>query len=737
MRRVLRAAPGFYPDLGREAAPDTDRAAPRPGVTAMLEVGAMAPQVPAASDGNRARHWFVESLDRVNRAIQGTNDLEQMMTDVLDASLSIFDCDRAWLVYPCDPNARWQGVQVLRAKPEFPRLYPRDLPMDAEAAEVFRVVRAASGPVQFGPVAPQHPLSATLAERLGIRSRIAVALYPKGDQPYMFGLSQCAYPRVWTTLEQQLFEEIGRRLADALTSLSIVRSLRESEKRYRHIFESTGVAILEHDFSAVKAAIDELKASGVRDVGEYCAAHPEFIAHARGLVKIRDANDMAVALFEAGTKEQLLASAQQLHDSFDAFVSTLVAIADRRSSFEGESVMTTLKGERLTVLFTITFPRPPARLDSVLVTVTDITRRTRAEYLTTLVFESSPDGMVIIGRDYRYRRINGAYARRWGKPPESIVGMHMADLIGTEEFERVAQPNLDRCFAGDEIKLVGWFSNPQGRQFLGVTCSPLRPDSERVEAALVVSRDLTELATASEALQRAQVELAHVTRITTLGELAASIAHEVNQPLAAMVADAEASINWLAAAEPDLEQVRDALSAIVHDGHRAGEVVQRIRQLAQKTDPQRGAVAINDLIGDMQPLLRPEVRRHDVSLRLDLAPTLRPVYGDRVQLQQVLINLVMNGMEAMATISDRPRELVIRSQPHDTGVLVAVEDAGVGLDETNMAQLFDAFFTTKKGGMGMGLSISRSIIEAHGGRLWATMNAKHGATFHFTVPALG
>ena len=134
----------------------------------------------------------------------------------------------------------------------------------------------------------------------------------------------------------------------------------------------------------------------------------------------------------------------------------------------------------------------------------------------------------------------------------------------------------------------------------------------------------------------------------------------------------------------------------------------------------------------MLPVLRPEVRRHDVSLRLDLAPHLRPVNGDRVQLQQVLINLVMNGMEAMTPSSDRPREMVIRSRPDDSGVLVAVEDAGVGLDETSMARLFDAFFTTKRGGMGMGLSISRSIIEAHGGRLWATTNTTHGATFHFT-----
>jgi PAS domain S-box-containing protein len=696
----------------------------------------MAPQMPAASDGDRARRWFIESLDRVNRAIQGTNDLEQMMTDVLDASLSIFDCDRAWLVYPCDPNARWQGVQMLRAKPEFPRLYPRDLPMDAEAAEVFRVVRASSGPVQFGPVSPQHPLSAALAERLGIRSRMAVALYPKGDQPYMFGLSQCAYPRVWKTLEQQLFEEIGRRLADALTSLSFVRSLRESEKRYRHIFESTGVAIFEVDFSAVKTATDELEASGVQDVRKYCAAHPGFVAHTRALVKIRDANDRAVELLHAGTKERLLASAHDVHGTDDAFVSALIAMAEGRSSFEGETVLTTLRGQRLSVLYTMTFPRSPAPFDSVLVTVTDVTGRKRAEYLTTQVFEGSPDGMIIVGRDYRYRRVNRAFARPLAKLPENIVGMHVADLIGAEAFEHVSRPHLERCFAGEEVRFAGWFTGILGRQFLAVTYSPLRPDSEQIEAALVVVRDLTEHVIASEALQRAQAELAHVTRVTTLGELAASIAHEVNQPLAAMVADAQASINWLAAAEPDLTQVRDALSAIVNDGHRAADVIQRIRQLAKKTDPQREAVAINDLIGDTLPLLRPEGRLHDASLRIDLAPNLRPVHGDRVQLAQVLINLVMNGMEAMTTVSDRPREIVIRSRPHDNDVLVAVEDAGVGLDETSMAQIFDAFFTTKRGGMGMGLSISRSIIQAHGGRLWATTNAKHGATFQFTVPAL-
>jgi hypothetical protein len=203
-----------------------------------------------ADEDRQAQGWVMESLDRVTRAIQGTNDLEQMMSDVLDAALSIFDCDRAWLVYPCDPDAAWHGAKMQRTRPEFPGLFAvgEQVPMESETADVFRTVRAARGAVQFGPHSA-FPLSGRLAKRLGTQSRMLMALYPKGDQPYMFGLSQCSYPRVWTRQEQFLFEGIGRRLEDALTSLSIFHRLRESEKRYRHIFESTAVSIWEEDFS--------------------------------------------------------------------------------------------------------------------------------------------------------------------------------------------------------------------------------------------------------------------------------------------------------------------------------------------------------------------------------------------------------------------------------------------------------------------------------------------------------
>src|SRR6185295_8869892 len=388
-----------------------------------------------ADEERQAHRWVMESLDRVNRAIQGTNDLEQMMSDVLEATLEIFDCDRASLVYPCDPDAAWYGVRMHRTRPEFPSIFTvgEQVPMAPDTAEVFRAVRAAGGPLQSGPRSP-YPLPGHLGQRLGIQSAIAIALYPKGDQPYVFGLYQCSYPRVWTAQEQFLFEGIGRRLEDALTSLSIFHRLRESEKRYRYIFESTGVSIWEEDFSRVKAAIEELRARGVRDFRAYFTAHPQFVLDAVKMVKIVDLNTASLKLFAADSKEQLLTSLDKLFvaETNEAFVEELLAIADGRTFFEAETVLQTLKGESLTVLVTIVFPPPSERVESVLVTVVDITARKQAEYLTRQVFEGSPDAVAVIGKDYRYRRVNPVYERNWGMPVDAIVGMHVAELRGSE-----------------------------------------------------------------------------------------------------------------------------------------------------------------------------------------------------------------------------------------------------------------------------------------------------------------
>jgi signal transduction histidine kinase len=239
-------------------------------------------------------------------------------------------------------------------------------------------------------------------------------------------------------------------------------------------------------------------------------------------------------------------------------------------------------------------------------------------------------------------------------------------------------------------------------------------------------------------LRQAQAELAHVTRVLTMGELAASIAHEVRQPLAALVTNANAGLRWLAGQPPELAEARECLRRIIRDGHRAGDVITQIRSLVKKSAPAKARLDLGEIIQEVLAITNAEARRHRVIVRTDLAAGLPPVRGDRVQVQQVLLNLVMNSIEAMREVTDRPRELRIRSRPEEPSrVLVAVHDRGIGLDEQRLERVFEPFYTTKPEGMGMGLSISRSIIEAHGGRLWAAAHRDYGATFQFTLPTEG
>src|SRR5712664_274247 len=239
---------------------------------------------------------------------------------------------------------------------------------------------------------------------------------------------------------------------------------------------------------------------------------------------------------------------------------------------------------------------------------------------------------------------------------------------------------------------------------------------------------------AEETLRQAQADLAHVNRVTTMGELTASLAHEVNQPIAAAVTNANTCLRWLTRDHPDVEEARAAATRIVKDGTRAGEIISRTRLLFEKGTPQHDLVDLNEVIGEMIVLLRGETTRYSISVRTELAADLPQVLGDRVQLQQVLMNLMINGIDAMRD-ADGTRELAIKSQrAENEQLLVSVTDTGVGLPPQQAEQIFNAFFTTKPHGTGMGLRISRSIIESHGGRLWAANNTPRGANFCFTLP---
>src|SRR6266852_4769868 len=248
------------------------------------------------------------------------------------------------------------------------------------------------------------------------------------------------------------------------------------------------------------------------------------------------------------------------------------------------------------------------------------------------------------------------------------------------------------------------------------------------------STDITERKHAEEALRQAQTDLAHASRVTTMGELTASLAHEVNQPIAAAVTDANTCLRWLTRDQPDLEEAREAASRMAKDATRAAEIIARVRLIFKKGVAQRELVDVNELIQEMIILLRNEISRHSISVRTVLAATLPQVMGDRVQLQQVMMNLIMNSIDAMKAV-DGTRELTIHSRSADSEqVMVSVSDTGVGLPSQQADQFFNAFFTTKAHGTGMGLRISRSIVESHGGRLQAADNSPCGASFCFILP---
>jgi C4-dicarboxylate-specific signal transduction histidine kinase len=260
--------------------------------------------------------------------------------------------------------------------------------------------------------------------------------------------------------------------------------------------------------------------------------------------------------------------------------------------------------------------------------------------------------------------------------------------------------------------------------------------SELKDANDALLRQMVEQKRTEETLQVTRSELTRVTRITTIGELTASIAHEVNQPLAAVVANADACVAWLSREHPDLVEARAAADRATQGATRASEVIARIRSLISKATPEKSRLEINRVIEQTVALAEGQASRNEVVIDCKLSPDVPPVLGDTIQLQQVILNLLMNGIEAMVSVTDRPRILVIRSESLSGGqIRVSVQDSGVGVSADVMGRLFEPFFTTRAKGMGMGLPISRSIIEAHGGRLWAESNGSGGAIFQFTLPS--
>ena len=796
---------------------------------------------------HRAHVWFLESMDRINRAMQGTNDLEQMMGDVLDAVLEIFAADRAWLLYPCDPDApSWRPVME-RARPQYPGAAARgrDLPMTVDSAEVARAVLGSSGALPAGP-GHERQVKPEIASHFGVQSEVLMALRPKGDRAYLFGLHQCSRPRTWTKEEQRLFEEVGHRLTDALGSLIAFRGLGESEARLEAAQRLARVGWWERDYATghvtlsdeacrifgvqplelpqwhgrwlslihpedrekTAVASDLALRGGPRYDVEYRVVRPDGavrVVHSQGDVT-REESGRPVRQFgvmqditELRQTEHRLEAAQRIARvgwwerdyvagcmTFSDEIAQIYGIArtDRivdlaewlrllptlihpedwtRAAEASEAALR--GGPRYDVEYRVVHPDGtvrvvhsqgdviwdesgrPARQFGV---AQDITKLRQAEQelrasearFRTFV-DHAMDGFFLLDQQLNVVDVNRQACESLGYNREELVGMHPRDFDAGLDEPAIARL-AERAGAGQRVTFETRHRRKDGTVFpVEIRTGTFKQAGQLLYLALV--RDISERKLAEEtlrekdnALQTARTELARMSRLTTLGELTTSVVHEVSQPLGAMIASAGAGARWLAADPPEIAEARSALDNIAADGKRAREVIARIRALAKHQAPRLELLDVNRKILEVLALTEHELRSHDIVLQAQLGEALRRVAGDRVQLQQVLLNLILNAIEAMSGVHDRPRQLTIVSREDaPNAVVVEVRDSGTGLDPEGAERVFEAFYTTKAEGIGIGLSISRSIIEAHGGRLWASSNEPRGAVFRFSLPVAG
>ena len=352
------------------------------------------------------------------------------------------------------------------------------------------------------------------------------------------------------------------------------------------------------------------------------------------------------------------------------------------------------------------------------------------------VFETSAAGVAVLDKDARLVATNLAFQAMLGYSDQELRTVSLVDLGFPDDRDALRR-------LGDELRRGAYPRHDAVTQlrrrdgaamWSHIYFSSILDDNSKPRLIIATALDITDHKAAEEAARTAQSELAQVARLTAMGEMSASIAHEINQPLAAIVANGNAGLRWLANAAPDLDEVRATLKRIVNDGHRAGKVISGVRTLFKKNAQARGPIDVNDLVREVLSLVQGELESRRVTVETELGQ-LPPVIADRTQLQQVILNLITNALDAMAAIDDRPRVLRLRSERCEPGkIMVTVHDSGPGIEKKNIHRIFEPFFTTKSNGTGMGLSICRSVVESHGGQLMASHGHPYGAVFQIVLP---
>lgn len=550
------------------------------------------------------------------------------------------------------------------------------------------------------------------------------------------------------------------------------------EHRYRNLFGAMAVAFWECDFFPVGDLLRDLKAKGVRDLPAHFAAHPEFVREMMRATRVVDVNEQTVALFGRGDKAELLTTVEPFwsEEATGVYAASVIAAISGEPNFSAETTLRTIDGRSLDVLFTAAFPAETMNKGTLLIGVIDISAIKRAASEAARSerrYRNLYDMMPVALWQVNAEGVSALFERLRADGVEDIADWfdedetRVAEAIDTMVVQKVNQRTLQLIGASAPEDLLGRSVLPFCRDHPGTfrraiearwngrtsyecetTLSTLDGEVREVIFAtacltpedepaytLAGAIDVTDRRRAEARLAEVQAEFAHAARVATLGELTASIAHEVNQPLAAIATNAAAGLRWLGRPEPDLGEVRGIVERVAADAGRAADIVGRVRAMAGHRPAAPELLSVNGVIEEATAFLQHEMQSHGVRLHLSLAPGLRSVTADRVQLQQVVVNLVMNSVQALAANPRGDRDVRVASEPDGEWIHIEVEDNGPGIPADARARLFDSFFTTKDSGLGIGLVICRNIVESHGGSLEAGDSLLGGALFSVRLPS--
>jgi hypothetical protein len=527
--------------------------------------------------------------------------------------------------------------------------------------------------------------------------------------------------------------------------------LQKSERRYRDLFHYMPIGLTQVDASKLVPLFKALRARGVTDLQTYIDEHPEFLPCALEALEVEEVNQHIIEMFGAKNAEEMRGSITRY---WQPGISTIRRSIEARyrgeEVFQEETKVARMDGSVIDVLFATA--RPGAVADKSLVGFIDITERKKAEealrdrerefsqlveMVPSLIWRLSPEGEPTF-LSKRLRNFLGTAIADAEKPGMGRLAAIIEGAVHPDDADSLKEALNHSFVTGERFSKKFRLRRADGvyRWVEGIA-EPLRDESGRIVQWYGLSRDIDDQMHAEEALSRLrqmQSDFAHMNRVSTMGELAASLSHEITQPIASARNNARAAQNFLDLQPPALGEVREALACVVGDADRARDIIDRIREQMKKAPPRKECFDLNAAIDEVIALARSVTSEKAVSVQTRFANGLGLVEGDRVQLQQVILNLILNAVEAIEAVETGPRELLISTQQDGTEIVVAVRDTGPGIDPKQLERVFEAFYTTKPSGTGMGLSICRSIVDAHGGRLWAEPNEPRGAVFQFTLP---